>query len=170
VTDPVDTSVPSAYANAYLQDRLERIESSELREAQRKIRALQRELKNTKEDLKKLRDELLAATMAMADARVDEQKAHTVAEATLGDHKAQISRLEAVNDSLRERVDSLQRISLRSVVAAWMGTVLVAFGVSVITSSSYSGLGIGLIAAGAALEALAYFIGTAGRSSRRRNA
>lgn len=173
MTDPGDPSVTSAYADRPFQDRLERIETTsrietaELREAWRKSRALQRELKHTKDDLQRLRDELMAAQNTVADARVDGQKARTEAETIIGDSKARISQLETMNESLHERVDGLQRLSLRAIVTAWIGTVLVGFGVNVVTDGSGSALGIALILAGASLAVLAYFIGTAGRSSRR---
>lgn len=172
MTEPGGISITSAYASRYLEERLERLETTpsietvELKEARRKIRALQRELKQVKDDLQKLRDELSAAQSAVADARVGEQKARTEAEATIGDSKATISRLEAMTESLGERVSDLQRLSLRAIVTAWVGTVLVAFGVNILTDGSRSGLGIALILVGAALEALAYYIGTASRSRR----
>ncbi|MFF5074963.1 LPXTG cell wall anchor domain-containing protein [Micromonospora olivasterospora] len=62
--------------------------------------------------------------------------------------------LEAAKQSLAE----LGRQSIIAVVVAWVGTVLIGFGVNLVTGDDRQALGVALIAMGALVGAAAFLI------------
>jgi hypothetical protein len=75
-----------------------------------------------------------------------------------GEYRTEIARLEEALKSSRSQLAEQVRQSTVAVIVAWVGSVLVGFGVNLVTDGQESGLGIGILLAGALVEGAAFFI------------
>lgn len=90
-------------------------------------------------------------------------------EKTRGDSKESIARLQETVLSLQDQVSELRRLSAVSVVIAWVGTVLVAIGVNLLTGGTNEPLGLTIIISGAAVGIAAFFVRRHSRTSHDRS-
>jgi len=79
-------------------------------------------------------------------------------EQTRGSANTSIALLTAQVSSMAEKVDEARRLSLIALCNAWIGSVLVAVGVNLVTGSSNTWLGVVFGLAGASLEVAAFFV------------
>ena len=75
-----------------------------------------------------------------------------------GTQQTEIARLKGELKTTRQSLADLSRQSTVAVAVAWVGTVLVGFGVNLVTGDDQQALGVGLIVLGAVVEGVAFLI------------
>jgi predicted TIM-barrel enzyme len=98
-----------------------------------------------------LRRDLDQVRQKLSDELVDHEKTRREAEATTARPQEKVS-------SLQDQAGELRRLSAVSVVVAWVGTVLVAIGVNLLTDGKQKALGLAIIIAGAVVGSAAFFV------------
>jgi hypothetical protein len=97
------------------------------------------------------RRELEKAQRALSDFRISHEQ-------DAGDQRTSIARLEESLAASRHRIEEQSRQSTVAIIVAWAGTVLVGFGVNLVTGGDQKPLGMGLLGLGALVEGVAFFI------------
>ncbi|MGX4656294.1 hypothetical protein ACWCHM_21655 [Micromonospora sp. SCSIO 07396] len=75
-----------------------------------------------------------------------------------GTQQTEIARLTGELEAAKQSLAELGRQSIIAVVVAWVGTVLIGFGVNLVTGNDQQALGVALIAMGALVGAAAFVI------------
>ncbi|GAA2218137.1 hypothetical protein GCM10010429_49770 [Micromonospora olivasterospora] len=75
-----------------------------------------------------------------------------------GTQQTEIARLTGELEAAKQSLAELGRQSIIAVVVAWVGTVLIGFGVNLVTGDDRQALGVALIAMGALVGAAAFLI------------